>query len=175
MTLLRTGLVIGAVLLTAPSAWAQSAQAIAARAVTPEEQAYVAEHYAEEAAAQAERVISQLRPLSATMRAAFPESVHADIDAAFAAYLESQRPFLKADVLRAMTETMTLEEMQGVGLNTQRVREITQAAYTLMLPRGEQLGLDSIRHVCSVVQDRAPEQCRALLERADEMEAQRGG
>ena len=152
--------------------WGQSAAAVAARAVTPQEQAYLNEDYADEVAAEVDLIIERLGPISTMMHRVFPASVHGEIDATLAGYFEGQRPQIEALLVQAIAESMTLDEMRGMGLHTARALEIRQSIEADTSVFGQRLALGAIRHLCSVIQDRAPEECRTLLDRTVQYEAQ---
>jgi hypothetical protein len=171
MTLTKTLFAALALLLTAIPAWSQSAEALAAREVTEAEQAYVAEHFADAVDIEVEAMMARIGELTPRLHVAFPQTLHTEIDTIMAAYFESQRPRVRDMMMRAIAESMTLEEMRGIGLNTARSLEIRQSIFAELEPHARQLGIDAVRHLCSIVQDRAPQECRPMLERADEMEA----
>lgn len=175
MSPLKPCLAALALLFAATPALSQSAQALAARDVTEAEVAFLTDTYAEAVDEQLEDVMVGLRPMSAMLHEVFPPTLHGEVDATVIAYFESQRPALRARMMRALAESMTLEEMRGVGLNTRRSLEISQYVSGEMQVVGQRLALDAVRHLCSVIHDRAPEECRALLDNADLYEAQIGG
>lgn len=159
------------VVATATPALSQSDPAVAAREVTQEELAFLEEHFSEAANRELDSMMGRVGEISPMLHAVFPQSLHAEIDATVAAYFESQRPRLHQLLMRMIAESMTLDEMRGVGLNTARSLEIRQSILSGLRPHGRQLGIDAIRHVCSVVQDRAPQECRTILARADGLQA----
>lgn len=175
MTPFRPLLAALALTLTASPALAQSEAALAARAVTAAEEAYLVDNYAAAVEEELEVAMVGLRPMSSMLHEVFPQSLHAEVDATVMAYFESQRPVLRARMYRTLAESMTLDEMQGLGLNTRRSLEISQYVSGQMESVGERMALEAIRHLCSVIQDRAPQECRALLDNADLYEARMGG
>lgn len=174
MTLLRSAAAL-LVLAAATPAWSQSAEALAAREVTEAERAYLAEYSTEIVSVRVDEVMVGLRPMSAMMHEVFEPSLHAEIDATFMAYFESQRPMIQDEMMRALAESMTREEMDGRGLNTRRSLEISAYVSAEMQALGQRLAVGAIRHLCSVIQDRAPEDCARLLERTDQYEAMLDG
>lgn len=175
MTALRPVFAALALIVAATPAWSQSAQGLAAREVTAAEEAFLAEHYSAAVDEQIEEVIVRLGPLSSMLHEVFPPALHAEIDATVAAYFEGQRTDLRGWMMRALAESMTLEEMGGLGLNTIRSLEISQSVTSQMEAHGQRMAIGALRRVCSVVQDRAVQECRTILERADQFEAQLGG
>lgn len=174
MSPLRPLLAAAALLLVASPALGQSAEALAAREVTPAEEAYLAEHFAGEVDAEVDTAIVQLRGLAPTLHAVFAPSLHAEIDAVLADYFEGQRPDLRTSVMRALAESMTLDEMRGLGLNTRRSLEISAHLRSETQAIGQRMGIGALRHLCSAIGDRAPDECGVILQRAAEMEAQFG-
>ena len=174
MTLLRSAAAI-LLLASATPAWSQSAEALAAREVTPAEQAYLAEYSTEIVSQRVDEVMVGLRPMSTMMHDVFDPSLHDEVDATVMAYFESQRPMIHDRMMAALAESMTLEEMRGVGLNTRRSLEISEFVSAEMQALGQRLALNAIRNLCSVVQDRAPEECGILLDRANQYEAMLAG
>jgi hypothetical protein len=170
MTLLRSAAAL-LLLVSATPAWSQSAEALAALEVTEPEQAYLAEHSTEIVSQRVDEVMVGLRPMSTMMHDVFDPSLHAEIDATFMAYFESQRPVIQDGMMRALAESMTLEEMDGRGLNTRRSLEISAYVSAEMQALGQRMAVGAIRHLCSVVQHRAQEECGILLDRADQYEA----
>ena len=174
MTLLRSAAAI-LVLASATPAWSQSAEALAAREVTPAEQAYLAEHSTEIVGQRVDEVMVGLRPMSTMMHDVFDPSLHDEIDATVIGYFESQRPVIRDEMMRALAGSMTLQEMQGVGLNTRRSLEISAFVSAEMQALGQRMAVGAIRHLCSVVQNRAPDECAVLLDRANQYEAMLAG
>ena len=56
-----------------------------------------------------------------------------------------------------------------------RMLEISAFVSAEMQALGQRMAVGAIRHLCSVVQNRAPDECAVLLDRADQYEAMLAG
>lgn len=161
--------IAGALLAAAPVA-AQTAEAQAALEVTAAEQAYLAEHYSDAVEEEVGVVLNGLEPMTARLHDIFPPGLHAEVDAAFVGYFHHRRDELRTQIMHILARGMTLEEMRGVGLNTRRSLEISAHISEEVRMLGQRLAMGALRHVWSVVQQRAAQECGALMARVDQIE-----
>lgn len=163
-----------ALLLMSTPAWGQSAQAVAAMEVTDQELAYIEEVYSPVLNSQLDAAIAQLSQVATSLHSAFPVSLHDDIDAAINESFEASRPEIAEHLKLMLAQNMTLAELEGETPTPARQEEIDQRMYEAGHRFGERMASRAIRHLCDVIGDRAPTECRVVLQRLNELDGQTG-